>query len=169
MVQSPWQHCIHPLSLLGSVNVKHLNGVAQQRSHACVPTGNWLEEHHDLRDQINASVSVQVAREAVAEIRRRADASGRDYPVPQLSERQRAKLAQQAALEAAIAAQAEESAMMAEIEAKHSGLAQAPGDAEGESSSTGVSVAEVPLVSTPEEGVGQKQLSSKTTTKCVVQ
>lgn len=114
-----------------------------------------------MRDDVNGWVTLEKTRAVVAEIRRRQEASGRDYPVPQLSARQREKLAKRAAMEAAIAAQAEEDAMMAEIEAKQ---------AEGASSGVSVECDEVaPVVPATVPDQSTKVKEGVVKSKCVVQ
>ena len=49
--------------------------------------GNWLQEHTDLRDQLNANFSLQELKKLTKEMQRRIEGCGRTEPQPKLSER----------------------------------------------------------------------------------
>ncbi|KAK3236500.1 hypothetical protein CYMTET_53364 [Cymbomonas tetramitiformis] len=73
----------------------------------------WFQEHHDLRDQFNKeSHTLAQVRQVAAELSERIAASGRDEPIPKITERAQARKeaeeARQLAIAAAIAEQKRE-------------------------------------------------------------
>ena len=58
-------------------------------------TGNWLQEHTDLRDQLNGEFSVEGLRKMTQEMLTRIESSGRTVPQPKMSERARLRLEQE--------------------------------------------------------------------------
>lgn len=75
------------------------------KGHAFKLLGPWLTEFVDLRDELNMGKEVKdpaALRKLAEEVLRRIEATGRDHPVPKLSEKQLAKLEAEAALKAAI-------------------------------------------------------------------
>lgn len=77
--------------------------------------GDWLQEHTDLRDDIlhnGRELTLDRLLHLAEEMGRRIEESGRDHPVPKLSERQLARQKKEAALAAAVAEQQREDAAM---------------------------------------------------------
>lgn len=65
--------------------------------HSCA--GAWLQEFTDLRDKINTlKLEFSMIREVIAELDVRIPQTGRDYPVPKISERALARMEREAAL-----------------------------------------------------------------------
>lgn len=58
-------------------------------------TGNWLQEHTDLRDVLVGEFSVSDMRDMTQELIRRIEACGRSEPQPKISERARLRLEQE--------------------------------------------------------------------------
>jgi len=66
--------------------------------HSCC-AGPWLQEFTDLRDKINtAKLEIEIIRSVVAELDVRIPKTGRNYPIPKLSERALARMEREAAM-----------------------------------------------------------------------
>lgn len=67
--------------------------------HTYVSTGPWLQEFTDLRDKINTlKLEFSMIREVIAELDLRIPQTGRNYPIPKISERALARMEREAAL-----------------------------------------------------------------------
>ena len=78
------------------------------KGHAFKLLGPWLTEFVDLRDELNMGKSILDAptlRQFTQEVIKRIEATGRDYPIAQISAKKLAKMEAEAALAAAIAEQ----------------------------------------------------------------
>lgn len=61
--------------------------------------GPWLQEFTDLRDKINTlKLEFSMIREVIAELDVRIPQTGRNYPIPKISERALARMEREAAL-----------------------------------------------------------------------
>ena len=61
--------------------------------------GPWLQEFTDLRDKINTlKLEFSMIREVIAELDLRIPQTGRNYPIPKISERALARMEREAAL-----------------------------------------------------------------------
>ena len=66
--------------------------------HSCC-AGPWLQEFTDLRDKINtAKLEIEIIRSVVAELDVRISKTGRNYPIPKVSERALARMEREAAM-----------------------------------------------------------------------
>lgn len=89
------------------------------KGHAFKLLGPWLTEFVDLRDELNIGKSVMdppSLRTFTEEVIKRIEATGRDYPIPQISSKKLAKMEAEAAREAAIAEQQREEQAMEELQ-----------------------------------------------------
>jgi len=88
------------------------------KGHLFKLLGPWLSEYTDLRDELNIGKDVDLDRavEMCNEIMTRAEESGRDYPIPQISARKLAKMEEEAAKKAAIEEQERQADALKEIE-----------------------------------------------------
>jgi tRNA-dihydrouridine synthase 1 len=98
------------------------------KGHAFKLLGPWLAEYIDLRERLNKGHDMDNAalREMTLEVMRRADASGRDHPVPALSERQLAAMEAEAGLAAAIEEQEREAKALGALEGARTAAAATP-------------------------------------------
>lgn len=89
------------------------------RGHMHRLIGDWLAEHVDLRAQVNLNkVTTELYLEVVDTIMARAEAAGRQRPVPALSATELAAIERAAAKQAAIDEQEREAEALAKIEAQ---------------------------------------------------
>lgn len=66
---------------------------------AVICAGPWLQEFTDLRDKVNTlKLTFSIIQEVVAELDVRIPQTGRNYPVPKMSERALARMEREAAL-----------------------------------------------------------------------
>ncbi len=85
--ESAWHH--------GVVQICSLQDLSM---HSCC-AGPWLQEFTDLRDKINtAKLEIEIIRSVVAELDVRIPKTGRNYPIPKLSERALARMEREAAM-----------------------------------------------------------------------
>lgn len=98
------------------------------RGHTFSLIGPWLQEFTDLRDKINtAKLEIEIIRSVVAELDVRISKTGRNYPIPKVSERALARMEREAAMAGAIAEQQRQDAALADLipaDRKSSGFAQ---------------------------------------------
>ncbi|GIL98467.1 hypothetical protein Vretimale_3793 [Volvox reticuliferus] len=94
------------------------------RGHVHKMVGDWLAEHTDLRHNINRlPPTVQLFRQMVDELRARVAASGRDYPIPQLSAAELVAADREEAKRAAIEEQEREADALDRLERSGCGMA----------------------------------------------
>ena len=89
------------------------------KGHAFKLLGPWLSEFVDLRDKLNTGLEVPDAaglKEVTLALIERVAVTGRNYPIPQISERKLARMEAEAAKEAAIAEQQREEEALKELE-----------------------------------------------------
>ncbi|KAL4527344.1 hypothetical protein Ndes2526B_g08957 [Nannochloris sp. 'desiccata'] len=93
------------------------------KGHAFKLLGPWLTEFIDLREQLNTGMKLGTdeenrmgIKELTEEVIKRIEATGREYPIPQISERKLAKMEAEAAKAAAIAEQEKEEKAVEELE-----------------------------------------------------
>uniref|UniRef100_A0A061S1R0 tRNA-dihydrouridine(16/17) synthase [NAD(P)(+)] n=1 Tax=Tetraselmis sp. GSL018 TaxID=582737 RepID=A0A061S1R0_9CHLO len=88
------------------------------KAHVHRLLGNWLQEHTDLRDVVNnfRELTLERLRDVAEEMKSRILASGRDHPIPKLSERQIARMQREAAMAAAIEEQTREEEAVSALE-----------------------------------------------------
>ncbi|KAL3146164.1 tRNA-dihydrouridine(16/17) synthase [NAD(P)(+)]-like protein [Trebouxia sp. C0010 RCD-2024] len=86
------------------------------RGHTFGLIGPWLQEFTDLRDKINTlKLEFSMIREVIAELDVRIPQTGRDYPIPKISERALARMEREAALAGAVAEQNRQDTALASL------------------------------------------------------
>lgn len=87
------------------------------RGHAFSLLGSWLSEFIDMREELRCSVrDIPALREFTGRLIKKIEATGRDHPIPAVSQRRLKAMEAEAAKQAAIQAQEEEEQALAALD-----------------------------------------------------